>query len=180
MQLTSTGASMVRETLPPSLAPINSVEGDIGQPGMLRTLVLVSDLDKGLLQSVDLLGQMFVADMGNKLGPEACTDDARAHLRDLVLTLGCAKHRRDNLNGPALALFNVLQDTKNVSTYDLLSTKAGPELLAKVTGGRSAENVFPVKIFSRKNGATRSDSASALAECLWAVCDGTRNDGRVH
>jgi len=179
VEITPTGASLVRETLPVSLTPIYPVEGGIGQAGMLRPFIFLSDLDKGLLNSVELLRFLFIANMKEKLGPDALTDAAEIFLGRLVFSLGCSKHRRDNLNGQALVLYNVLQKTTKMATYQELSTSMPPDVLAKATGGRPEENVFPVHAFSQHPGSTRGDNAAALSEAVWARSDGARTSPSI-
>ena len=59
VEITPTGASMVRETLPLDMSPTFPVEGGIGLAGMLLSLICLTDLDKGLLNAVALIGDML-------------------------------------------------------------------------------------------------------------------------
>jgi hypothetical protein len=179
VEITPTGASLVRETLPPSLAPVFPVEGGIGHAGLVRALICLSDLDKGLLKAVQLLRDLFVADMQEKLGPAAQTDAAVVFLRSLVISLGCSKHRRDNLHGDALALYNVLQEINSMAMYDRISTEAPKKVLDTATGGRPAENVFPVHAYSKFPGVTRGDNAASLAEGVWTRSQTARTSTNI-
>ena len=116
--ITPTGASVVRDTVPRQIDIPPPVEGGIAQPGHVKKQVLLSDLDKGLLNGSRYFGELVCSSLAEEAAQRGEPLDAeqRAVVSKIVTALGCYRHKKQTVHGAARGLFKQLHAQTSFAT----------------------------------------------------------------
>ena len=171
VEISASGGSLVRESPPPSVPLHPPVVGAIGQPGMRRPIIFISDLMKGLLDGQNGFRLMLVNNLRDKVrlaqGRELDSAEIQAASKQ-VIGHGCGRHRELNLHGEPLKIFKEMHKTTQHSSFTAQKAACEPRMYERITGGRDDESVFPAVLSHMFPGALRGEKTSNLAEIFWA------------